>query len=64
MWTDNAVRDAERYYNDLDERLERRPVCDFCGEHIQEETYYCISHRLINVNICERCLEEFREYVE
>ena len=63
MRTDEPVYDAESYMNDLDERLSERPVCDICGEHIQEDSFYRIQYRLMELNICERCLEDFREYV-
>ena len=60
MWTDDAVYDAECYADELDERLSSRPCCDFCGEHIQEDSFYRIQYRLMELNICERCLEDFR----
>lgn len=45
---------------ELERRRMRRPVCDDCGEHIQEETAF-----LINGNwICEKCMDNYREIVE
>ena len=37
--------------------LERLPVCDICGEPIQDEYYYIVG----GDRICEHCMEsEFR----
>lgn len=60
IWTCDPVQDAENYSAEQDERLERRPVCDFCGEHIQDEYYYCIGGK----NICPSCLEDYREWID
>lgn len=41
--------------------LAKRPVCYYCGEHIQDEFAYNINGELI----CPDCLNrEFRVYVE
>lgn len=42
MWTDDPVRDAENYYNEMEERLQKLPVCECCGNPIQEEYAYLI----------------------
>ena len=65
MRTDNPVRDAERYYNDLDARLERRPVCDKCHEHIQDEYAYEVEPGSYYCWDCARdWLDDFRVSVE
>lgn len=43
-----------------DEWLKSRPVCDICGEHIQEEKYYCID----GTKICLECLPLFTEWID
>ena len=43
----------EREYN---EWLDRRPVCDVCGEPIQDDHYYDIFHK----NVCPACMEDFK----
>ena len=43
----------ERHQRDEDKWLESRPVCSFCGEHIQDEYAYRINDELI----CMDCLE-------
>ena len=41
--------------------LRKRPVCCYCGEHIQSEYFYLINGE----PICEDCLEsEFRKNTE
>lgn len=42
-------------------RLERRPVCKFCHEHIQDETAYNIPNIGI---VCKECLDECEFYIE
>lgn len=36
------------------EWLANRPVCEICGEPIQDESY----HRLFEKNVCNRCLDD------
>lgn len=45
---------------ELERRLQELPVCDCCGEHIQEESF----HRIFGEVICDRCLDGMIEYVE
>lgn len=40
--------------------LQSRPVCDCCGEHIQDESY----HQIMGEKICDRCLDGMIIYVE
>lgn len=35
--TDDPVADAGRYFDELDEQLNKLPVCECCGEPIQQE---------------------------
>ncbi len=53
-WTDDPVYDAEQYYNKLEKELEKLPVCDECGEYIQDERYYEFDKTII----CPSCLED------
>lgn len=43
-----------------EEKLEKLPVCDYCGEPIQDESY----HEIMGENICDCCLDGMRKYVE
>lgn len=38
----------------------RRPVCEDCGEHIQDETAFLIN----GCWFCEKCMDNYREIVE
>lgn len=60
MWTDDPIRDFERYDAELEKALEKRPICDECGEHIQDDYMYVIG----NYTLCEDCLKNFREAIE
>lgn len=42
------------------QRLSKFPVCDCCGNPIQDESY----HRVGSLNICDRCLGEMKVEVE
>lgn len=61
MFTDDPVRDAEAYYNALEEKLAKQPVCCRCKEHIQQE--FAVQHN--GKWYCEECeddaWEEIRE---
>ena len=38
--TDNPDRDLERHERQQEEWLKSRPVCDMCGEPIQDDIYF------------------------
>lgn len=42
--------------------LKTRPVCDWCGEPIQEESaiYFDTQHKWL----CDACADDFRRYTE
>lgn len=58
--SDDPVRDAERYMADLDKKLERRPVCDCCGRHIQDD----FAFHYKGVWLCVRCMYDNTEDIE
>ena len=45
----------EAHEREREKRLAKRPVCDYCKEHIQDDFYYEINGE----NICEHCLDTF-----
>lgn len=57
--TSNPVADAERYSSEMDEQLERLPVCNECGFHIQQERAVYIGGNWY----CDECLSENRREV-
>ena len=62
--SDNPWRDAERYIEALDIQLERRPKCDCCGNHIQEDSalHYVTSE--FDIWLCDDCISKNTEYIE
>ena len=54
MYTDDPIADFYDYDAENARRLERRPVCNICGEHIQDEHLYQIGGELV----CESCLND------
>lgn len=60
IFTADPVADAERYTADLDARLRRRPVCDCCGEHIQDER--ALHYK--GIWLCDSCRSGNEEYIE
>lgn len=60
IWTDNPVADAAAYDAECERRLQRRPVCDECHEHIQDDHYYDIRGMII----CPDCMREHKEDIE
>ena len=62
--SDDPVRDAERYMEAQDILLARRPKCDCCGEHIQEETALHYVTRTADIWLCQECIENNTECIE
>lgn len=54
MWTDDPVKDYERYDAQRCAELERLPICSECGEPIHSDRYYDFNDELI----CENCLRD------
>ena len=63
-FSDDPVRDAERYYEALEqaaiERRERLPYCDECGKKIETEYIYIIGDEFF----CEDCMDKHRHYTD
>lgn len=49
----------KRHESQLEEAISNLPLCDWCGEHIQEESYYDIN----NEKVCEYCIKEARRLI-
>lgn len=56
MWTDDPVKDAERYAQEQEEELKNRPVCCECGEHIEEDFYYQVAGEIYCDSCIDKCL--------
>lgn len=61
FYTDDPVKDHDRYQDEQDKQLQKLPKCSMCCEHIQDDYLYEINDELI----CEECLNDnFRKNVE
>lgn len=56
-WTDDPVRDAARHDAEAEAwAWENCPICDECGEPIQDDYAYCIGDAWYH----EECIEQYR----
>lgn len=56
--TDDPLADFERHDREQAAYLESLPVCERCGEPIQDEHLYLINYEFV----CQKCLDrEFRK---
>ena len=62
--SEDPARDAERYMMAQDIRLARRPKCDCCDKHIQDETALHYVTRKLDIWVCLECIEDNTEYIE
>ena len=61
MWySDNPVADADRYAEEQERRLEKRPECCMCDSHIQDEFAYKIGDKWF----CRQCIRDSRVDME
>lgn len=54
-YTDNPTMDALRYMQKQEEQLEKLPICECCGEPIQQEEAIYYNDQWC----CEDCEDEF-----
>ena len=60
IWTDDPVADAAAYDAECEARLKRRPVCEVCNEHIQDDHYYNINGMIV----CPCCMDDHIEWID
>ena len=58
--TDDPLSDFALWSDDQEEKLNKRPECVLCGNHIQEEYGYVINEEWY----CERCIRDGKEYID
>lgn len=58
FYSDDPAADADRYYTKQEEALKECPICEDCGEPIQEYGYH-----FGDFWICEDCIESYRKRV-
>ena len=64
IMTDDPERDADRYMAAQDLRLARRPICDCCGNHIQDDEALHYVTSKFDIWLCQNCIEDNTEYIE
>lgn len=54
IYTDNPVRDFDRYDREQERKLEKLLQCEDpkCGKHIQDDYYFEIDGEIL----CEKCM--------
>ena len=55
FYTNDPIADFQAYDREQAEWLASRPMCDLCGERIQDDHYYMLP----NKNVCPNCLDRF-----
>lgn len=58
MYTDDPIRDAERYEAEQEAAIELLPVCCECGERITDDFCFQINDEIL----CETCMEQYRKF--
>ena len=53
--SDDPLRDFDNWDAEQNKWLSKRPVCDECGEHIQDERAYYINGEWI----CPNCMDSY-----
>lgn len=60
MYSDNPYNDYNAHEAEQERLLEECPVCEICGEYIQDSFYYNVDGTIM----CESCMnEEYRVVV-
>ena len=61
FYTDDPIADYDNYSRELEEELNKLPICECCEEPIQDEYCYDLGGELH----CEECFKkQFRRPVE
>lgn len=61
FYTDDPLRDFERFDAEQEKKIEKLPICCICNEHIQDDTCYVINDEVF----CEECHNsEFKKRTE
>ena len=62
--TDDPVRDEEMRQRAWDLALARRPVCDCCKRHIQDDQALHYTGGREEIWLCLECIEDNTELIE
>lgn len=59
IYTDDPLRDFERWEDEQYLWEQNRPICCECGEHITDEVMWEFEGK----NYCERCVNDHKQYI-
>lgn len=60
MYTSDPVADFERYDYYKEKKLQKRPICAWCGEPIQDD----VAIYLDNEWVCLDCINELKRSID
>ena len=58
--TDNPLQDYYNFETQQEKALQKLPLCNECGEHIQDDYCYVINDEVI----CEDCMSNYRKPID
>ena len=52
----------QKHLDEEEAWLEKRPICNLCGEHIQEDHYFLlpVCH---GIKACENCINDMKRFI-
>ncbi len=54
MYSDNPLRDFEQREAEHEAWLATRPICEECGERIEDDGYFAVDGKIY----CKECMED------
>lgn len=58
--SDDSLRDFALWDDDQEEKLNKRPLCNYCGQRIQDDCYYELNGEIY----CQDCIDDNKRYFE
>lgn len=60
-YTDDPLSDYARWETEQERRLAKLPVCEYCGEPVQDDHYFLINDEVL----CRECLHsQYRKSID
>lgn len=47
-----------------DRWLKSRPICSICGEHIQDESMLHFRFKGFDIQMCDTCISDNKEFID
>ena len=58
--SDDPLRDFALWNDDQEEKLNKRPLCDYCGQPVQDDCYYELNGEVY----CQYCIDNCKKFFE